>query len=69
MNRPKLDDLKPSRRPDNRASVSGATAFTQSQMLCYRMIAINPDLPNEAKNALRELAELIAELARAWGAD
>jgi hypothetical protein len=49
MNRPKVDDLKPSRRPDSRASVSGSVAFNQSQMLCYRMIAINPDLPNEAK--------------------
>lgn len=69
MNRPNIDDLKPSRRPDSRTSVTGSTAFRECEILCYRFIAANPGETIEAKNAARLIADLIAELARAWGAD
>ncbi len=65
MNRPNIEDLKPSRRPDSRTEVRAGTAFTQCQLICFRYATSNP----ESAEACREVADLIAELARAWGAD
>lgn len=65
MTRPNIEDLKPSRRPTSGASVTGSTAFRQAEIICYRVAVANPQDASVAKL----IGDLIAELARAWGAD